>query len=227
MTFGPLVVRFDDRVLRPRPWTMLQVSWAAELASDLPPGPILELCAGVGHIGQAAAALTGRDLVQVDVDAHACAWAEANAAVNVAASVVQVRCGDLEEVLDEGERFALVIADPPYMPSDEVDDWPDDPAHAIDGGDDGLDLLRRCLAVAGTRVANGGAVLLQVLGRSQVEGLTADLDAAGLVLADVRAKDERRAVALLRPAEVRSRRDDDPGSARSSAPASGLAPILR
>ena len=80
MTFGPLVVAFDERVLRPRPWTLLQASWAAELAVGAPAGPILELCSGAGHIGQAAAVLSGRGLVQVDVDPHACALAEANAA---------------------------------------------------------------------------------------------------------------------------------------------------
>ncbi len=198
MEFGPLVVTFDERVLRPRPWTIVQASWAAELAAALPPGPILELCSGVGHIGQAAAVLTGRDLVQVDVDAHACALAEANAAANVVGGRVQVRCGDLGEVLEASERFALVLADPPYLPGDEVDDWPDDPDHAVDGGPDGLDLLRRCLAVAGTHLDGGGAVLLQTLGREQIESLGAEREAARLRLDDVRAEDERRAIALLR-----------------------------
>jgi methylase of polypeptide subunit release factors len=208
MEFGPLVVTFDDQVLTPRPWTMLQASWAAEVATDLPPGPILELCSGVGHIGQAAAVLTGRSLVQVDVDAHACVLAEANAAANVPAGRVQVRCGDLEEVLGAGERFALVLADPPYLPGDEVDDWPDDPDHAIDGGEDGLDLLRRCLAVAGAHLQDGGAVLLQTLGPAQVESLGTELDAAHLRLDDVRSEDERRAIALLR--RVGARSDGDP-----------------
>jgi methylase of polypeptide subunit release factors len=198
MTFGPLVVRFDERVLRPRPWTLLQAAWAAELSSALRPGPILELCAGAGHIGQAAAVLAGRALVQVDVDPHACALAEANATANVA-SPVDVRCGELDAVVRPDERFPLVLADPPYLPREEVDAWPEDPDHAIDGGHDGLDLLRRCLAVAGAHVEPGGAVLLQALGRAQVEGLAADLVAAGLELVDVRAEDERRAIALLRP----------------------------
>jgi methylase of polypeptide subunit release factors len=199
MTFGPLVVAFDERVLRPRPWTLLQASWAAELAVGAPAGPILELCSGAGHIGQAAAVLSGRGLVQVDVDPHACALAEANAAANVTGGHVEVRCGDLGAVLRAEERFPVVLADPPYLSRDEVDDWPLDPVHAIDGGPDGLDLPRRCLAVAGAQVAVDGVVLLQTRGREQVEQLAADLAAAGLELVDVRAWDERRAVALLRP----------------------------
>lgn len=116
MTFGPLVVTFDDRVLRPRPWTLLQASWAAELAPDLPPGPILELCSGAGHIGQAAAVLTGRGVVQVDADPHACALAVVNAEANASAGRVEVRCGELGTAVRADERFPLVLLDPPYLP---------------------------------------------------------------------------------------------------------------
>lgn len=198
MTFGPLCVTFDEGVLEPRPWTLAQSTWAAELAATVPDGPILELCAGAGHIGQAAAALTGRALVQVDVDAHACALAEANAETNLPGHDVQVRCGDLDATLAPAERFALVLADPPYLPSTEAGDWPEDPPRAVDGGEDGLALPRRCLATAGRHLADGGQVLLQALGRSQVLRLAADVAAAGLQVVDLREIDDRRAVALLR-----------------------------
>ena len=198
MTFGPLCVTFDDDVLEPRPWTLAQATWAAELAPSVPEGPILELCSGAGHIGQAAAALAGRALVQVDVDPHACALAEANAAANLPGGAVEVRCRDLDAAVDPDERFPIVLADPPYLPSTQSGDWPDDPRLAVDGGDDGLDLPRRCLAVAGRHLAEGGVVLLQALGRSQVLQLAADVAAAGLRVTDLREVDDRRAVALLR-----------------------------
>src|SRR5690606_34915582 len=66
VVIGGLTIAYDDRVLEPRPWTVLQSRWAAELARDVPPGPILELFAGVGHIGLVAATACGRELVQVD-----------------------------------------------------------------------------------------------------------------------------------------------------------------
>ena len=78
--FGPLVVRYDERVLTPRPWTLMQSLWAAELAAQATAGPILELCAGAGQIGLAAAALTGRALVQVEADPVAADYARTNAA---------------------------------------------------------------------------------------------------------------------------------------------------
>lgn len=198
VTFGPLDVSFDDGVLTPRAWTLLQSEWAAELAVGAPAGPLLELCSGAGHIGQAAAVLSGRDLVQVDVDPHACDLARANARRNGIGPKVEVRCGDLGAAVRADERFALVLADPPYVERDEVDNWPDDPTHAIDGGDDGIELQRRCIAVAAAHLVEDGVVLLQAQGRAQIDALADDLRAHGLRCVEVRAVDEQRAVAQLR-----------------------------
>ena len=46
--FEGLAITWDSRVLAPRAWTMEQSRWAAELAQDVPVGPILELCCGAG-----------------------------------------------------------------------------------------------------------------------------------------------------------------------------------
>jgi release factor glutamine methyltransferase len=197
--FGPLRVTFDDRVLRPRLWTLAQSQWAAELAPGLPAGAILELCCGAGHIGQAAAVLTARDLVEVDLDPHACSLAEANAVVNAHQLDVEVRCGDFATVVGPTERYPLVLADPPYLPSGDVTAWPDDPRLAIDGGEDGLDLPRRCLAAAARHVLPAGAVLLQVRGTAQLDALAPDVAGAGLRVVEVRSHDEHRAVARLDP----------------------------
>src|SRR5213078_2899209 len=87
MGFGPLTVAFDGSVLRPRPWTVAQGEWAAELALSpaaraaptAPPGSLLELCCGAGQIGLVAAVLSGRPLVQVDASETACRFARMNA----------------------------------------------------------------------------------------------------------------------------------------------------
>lgn len=169
MPFGPLTVRFDARVLRPRPWTLAQATWAAALLQRAPPGPVLELCAGVGHIGLALAAACDRDVVLVDADRHACEIARSNAEAAGLAGRVTVRHGAMEEVLGPTERFAMVLADPPYVPSAEVSRFPDDPRHAIDGGPDGLDLARLCVAVTARHLADGGASVLQLRDETQAE----------------------------------------------------------
>ena len=91
LRFGGLDLASGPGVIRPRPWTVAQSAWAAELAPGLPPGPILELCAGCGVIGLEAARRSGRPIVLVDASAEACRWAEHNAATNGLRDRVEVR----------------------------------------------------------------------------------------------------------------------------------------
>jgi release factor glutamine methyltransferase len=207
LEFGPLRIAYDDRVLEPRPWTLAQSRWAADLLEEAPAGPILELCSGAGQIGLAAALLTGRDVVLVDASEAACEISVRNAADAGLGGRVEVRHGPMDAVLREDERFALVLADPPYIPSADTGRWPEDPLPAIDGGDDGLTVARLCLSVAGRHVAPAGAVVLQLRDASQAELLTPDAVASGLRLDRVRAEPSGRGVlALLRPLSAREGR---------------------
>ena len=79
LRFGPVDIAYDRTVLEPRPWTLAHSEWAAELADG---GAMLEVGCGAGHIGLAAAVLSGCRLVQVDRDPSACRWAGRNAAAN-------------------------------------------------------------------------------------------------------------------------------------------------
>jgi release factor glutamine methyltransferase len=94
------------------------------------------------------------------------------------------------------ERFPIVIADPPYLPTDEVAHWPSDPVHAIDGGADGLDLLRVSLRVSAQHLLPDGHLLLQVAGAAQAERVCADVP-PGLTVHGTRDVDARRAVLHL------------------------------
>jgi methylase of polypeptide subunit release factors len=181
VAFGSLRVEYDDRVLRPREWTTLQSAWAAELLPVLPPGDVLELCCGAGQIGLLAVADTDRNLLLVDANETAAGYARSNAAAAAAAlhrpaHSVEVRHGLLEEALKPQERFALVIADPPWVPTSDLAMHPGDPRTAIDGGPDGLDLVRACLDVADRHLVADGVALLQVGGREQVVAVTAYLE---------------------------------------------------
>ena len=189
MGFGPLNIRFDDTVLRPRPWTIAQSMWAVELSAGVPDGAMLELCAGVGHIGLAIASLVSRDVVLVDVDTNACSYARANALAADLADRVDVRNGPMDSVLTADERFALIIADPPWVRSDEVTRFPLDPLLAIDGGQDGLDLARICVTLIGRHLVAGGAAILQLGGANQASSISDHLDSTpriGLRIDDVR-----------------------------------------
>ncbi len=176
--FGGLAVAYDDRVLEPRAWTVAQSRWAEDLLRASPRGPVLELCAGVGHIGLRAVAHRRRDLVMVDLDAHACELARANVRANRPLGVVDVRQGRVDEVLRPGEQFAGVIADPPWVPTRDVRRFPRDPLRAIDGGDDGLDVARQCMRVVDRHLAPYGWALLQLGTTRQARDLTAGLAAS-------------------------------------------------
>jgi methylase of polypeptide subunit release factors len=170
MRFGHLTIAYDDRVIRPRPWTVAQSAWAARLLDAVPPGDVLELCAGAGHIGLLAVDGSARRLVLVDADPAACRYARVNADLARGRDAVEVRAGRMEEVVGGDEQFALIIADPPWVATSSVGDHADDPVTAIDGGDDGLDLARSCLHVIGSHLADGGAAVLQV-GPGQTPGV--------------------------------------------------------
>lgn len=173
--FGDLIIDFDDRVLEPRPWTVAQSRWAAELLRAAPAGPVLELCAGAGQIGLLAISHEPRPLVSVDLNPVACDYARANAERAGLSDLVEVREGPMDEVLEPDERFALVIADPPWVPSAETGRFPADPLLAIDGGADGLDLARRCWLIADRHLLPGGHAVLQLGTVAQARRLARDL----------------------------------------------------
>ena len=178
-TFGGLAIAYDESVLEPRPWTTAQSQWAAELLRGAPGGPVLELCSGAGQIGLLAVVLTPRSLVQVDKNPAACAFARANAVAAGTVLDVEVVEGAIDGVLSPGARFAGVIADPPWVPSDETTRFPEDPLLAIDGGSDGLDLARTCVEVAARHLVQDGWLLLQMGTTEQVEALGAWLAEPG------------------------------------------------
>ena len=198
LDFGRLRIDFDDRVLRPRAWTTAQADWAAELIAHAPAGSVLELCSGAGHIGLLAVAGNDRRLVCVDANPVACFYARSNAAAGGLADRVEVREGRLETALEDHERFAVVIADPPWVPRSRTTEFPEDPLSAIDGGDDGLDVARACVAAITHHLAPGGTAVLQLGTTGQAEALLAEPGLADgtLVMSEVR-RQERGVLARI------------------------------
>jgi methylase of polypeptide subunit release factors len=173
-TFGGLDISWDARVLEPREWTLEQSLWAASILRDAPAGPVLELCCGAGQIGLRAVLDTERHLVCVDANPVAASYTLENARTAGLADRVEVRTGWIEEVLETGELFPVIIADPPWVPHDETSRFPEDPTLAIDGGGDGMDVVRTCVRAIEEHLTPGGAALLQ-LGSVEQARQVADL----------------------------------------------------
>ncbi|MFI2566889.1 methyltransferase [Cellulosimicrobium funkei] len=156
---------------------------------------VVDLCCGAGALGLATAVGLGGDetvaLHASDVDPAAVACA----ARNVAAVGGTAHEGDLFDPLPAGlrGRVDLLLANVPYVPTTEIPLLPrearDHEAHvALDGGGDGLDVLRRVAAEAPAWLAPGGHLLTES-GERQATGAVAVLGRAGLVARVVRDDD--------------------------------------
>jgi release factor glutamine methyltransferase len=184
--FGPLRISFDGRVLRPRPWTAAQSEWAAEILAEAPAGPVLELCSGAGQIGLLAVLGSERRLVCVDLNPVACEFARQNADAAGIGHRVEIREGAMDEVLRDSERYAVVVADPPWVRRTEIDRFPEDPVLAIDGGDDGMTVAWTCVDIARRHLLRGGTLLLQLGTVEQVDALRERLRDDELLVSEVR-----------------------------------------
>lgn len=69
--------------------------------------------------------------------------------------------------LDDKERFRIIIADPPWVPTASVGRFPEDPRGAIDGGPDGLDVTRACVQVIADHLSQAGSAIVQLGSHAQ------------------------------------------------------------
>jgi len=126
---------------------------------------VLDIGTGSGCIAVVLAArLPGASVTAVDISAPALTVARRNAARNGVA--VEFLQGSLLEPLS-GRQFDLVVSNPPYIPSSEIETLqPEvrdfDPRGALDGGLDGLEIYRRLIPSAVSALASGGWLLLEV-----------------------------------------------------------------
>ncbi len=131
---------------------------------------VLDVCTGTGHLAVAAALAGARRVVAVDVSRRAVLAARLNARLNGVR--VDARRGDLLAPVD-GERFDLVISNPPYLPGGGGIPARG-PERAWNAGPDGRALLDRLIAGAPSVLAPGGTLLLV---QSSLCGETATLAA--------------------------------------------------
>lgn len=174
----------DARVLIPRPETELLVD---EAIARAPKGArIIDLGTGSGAIA-ISLALARPDLMIVASDASddALALAQHNAErLQVPRKRLQWRQGDWWEAAASGERFALVIANPPYIAESDphllAGDLRFEPRAALASGPDGLGALSIIIAGSAPRLAPGGWILLEH-GWNQAASVRHLLGARGLV----------------------------------------------
>jgi release factor glutamine methyltransferase len=178
--------RVTPAVLVPRPETELVVE--AALAALPEGGSALDLCTGSGAIGVSLALeKKGARVVATDLSPEALAVARENAAA--LGATLELLEGDLFAPLPAGQRFDAIVSNPPYVPTGELDglsrEVRREPAMALDGGPDGLALLRRIVAEAPRWLAPGGTLLLE-MHEGHAESLPALCREAGFAKAEAR-----------------------------------------
>ncbi|MGH9243279.1 MAG: N5-glutamine methyltransferase family protein [Acidimicrobiales bacterium] len=166
-------LRVDPGVYVPRPQSEALARRAATLLAANG-GWAVDLCTGAGaiaaHLMAEAPAAT---VIGIDIDMRAAVCARRNG--------VRALLGDLDQPL-RPEAFDLVTV-APYVPTGDLRLLPADvqryePRIALDGGDDGLDVVRRTV-VAAARLLRPGGWLLTELGGEQEQALSPTLAASG------------------------------------------------
>ena len=155
----------DARVLVPRADTETLVEWAIECAKSAPAGAIADVGTGSGAIAVTMACeSTDRPVIAVDISSDALELARRNAETHGVGDRVDFRQGNLAKPL-EGEEVALLLANLPYVEAGEIEhlaaEVRAEPRLALDGGTDGLDLIRELVSVAALHVVAGGFVALE------------------------------------------------------------------
>ncbi|MEV0351008.1 putative protein N(5)-glutamine methyltransferase [Nonomuraea sp. NPDC050680] len=212
--FCGLRIAVDPEVFVPRRRTEFLIDQAAAAALSGPsPTVILDLCCGTGAMGAALAAALNKKaaLNREGVELHAADLHPAAvrcARRNLVPIGGQVYEGDLYEPLPATlrSRVDILIASPPYVPTEAIRLLPSEarvhePLVALDGGADGLDVVRRMIAEAPSWLAPGGHLLIETSER-QASRTAEDMAAAGLTPRVARSEDRYATVVIgTRPTE--------------------------
>ena len=174
------VFHADARALIPRPETELLAELAVERLADTERPRVLDLCCGTGCIGLSIAlARPDAAVTLADLSPDALALARENAERLSAPAVL--RQGDLFAAAG-GERFDLIVSNPPYIPREDCGKLQPEvlrePRMALDGGGDGLDFYRRIIREAPAHLTPDGRLLLE-LGDGEAERVAALLTDGG------------------------------------------------
>jgi release factor glutamine methyltransferase len=178
--FYGLAFAVDRRALIPRPETELlvgeaerEVAWrltSAPRPAGTPKVRVVDVGTGSGASASARAPLRRRrmlpevSILAVDCSADALGLARENAVAHALAEEVVFGEADLLPAAEP--PFDVIVANLPYIPSAEIDRLPVaasfEPRTALDGGPDGLAVIRRLLAALRSALAPAGTALLEI-----------------------------------------------------------------
>jgi len=150
----------DRRVLIPRPETEALADEILRWLKNRPPASILDLCCGSGVLGiSAALQFPKARLVMTDICADALAVAQHNLERHQLEDRAECRQGDLWQAIETGERFDLIVANPPYVAEEDLVEpsvLTHEPAHALHSGNHGTAHIHAILMALDEHLYPGG-----------------------------------------------------------------------
>ncbi len=173
--FYGLKIKVIHGVLIPRPETELLVEESIKIIKNIRNNEIkvLDLCTGTGCIAIAIAKYFPDIIVYgTDISNNAIECARENAEINQISNTIFI-AGNLFEPFKETILFDIIISNPPYIKTSEIDNlqpeiskW--EPREALNGGKDGLDYYRKILKLAKNYLKPNGFILFET-GEGQAE----------------------------------------------------------
>jgi release factor glutamine methyltransferase len=192
-SFRGFVIKCDPRALIPRPETESLVDMAKDALKGIENPFVVEIGTGTGAIAIACAKeIEGAKVLATDISEDALALARENAQANGLDDTLNFAKGDLLDAVtleaikkatgdvfgEASTKIDCLIANLPYIPDGEkgklqpeVDKF--DPALALYGGADGLDLVRKLLSQTEGKMNTGASILLEI-GSEQADVLKSE-----------------------------------------------------
>ena len=206
--FWGLSFRLNDATLVPRPETEMLVQRGLEIVGPLDHPRILDLGTGTGCIPIAMLTeFSDMSAVAVDLSRDALDMARFNATRHGVSDRFETRQGSWFDPVAPGERFDLIVSNPPYIESAVIETLmvevrEHDPRLALDGGPDGLRPYRAIAREAAAHLRREGVVLLEIgTGQgSDVTDIFAEMGFKSVELEYDLAGHERMVVAKIEPA---------------------------
>lgn len=164
--FCDLTFKVGEGVLIPRPETEILVEIADEFLKDRPQAVVFDLCAGTGAVGFTVASHNPEAKVYLfEKYPDALNYLKKNADGLKLLNASIIECDILNDAFDDEVFPDIILSNPPYIKSNEIDglqkEVQKEPATALDGGKDGLLFYRAIYEKWFTKIKEGGSLIME------------------------------------------------------------------